>query len=301
VSKDQPGRSEFRVVVVTSRSAVRALFVDMACQSRVPVVIDTLPLDGRAVADTTAILAAATVAVVDVSVDSTEALEICLELRVHQPTVPIIALACCHHAAAAADLRAFLAAGVGGFLDLRLPEADILRVLRSVARGESIFDLQLSEDSLSALLSAADGGDQLSDQDIELVHLVALGLTDLEIGRRMYLSPHTVKHRIERLRRQTQARNRVQLAAWAGGQAALLRPHTRAGDRPRAEAALRLRARARAEPEDHPRPTRLRPVSAAHVLARTCADPEEQPGASLEGRGAARPNVPKMEFHDCSR
>jgi len=48
-----------------------------------------------------------------------------------------------------------------------------------------------------------------------------LGLTDGEIGRQLYLSPHTVKHRIERLRRRAQARNRVQLAAWAAHQHAL--------------------------------------------------------------------------------
>jgi DNA-binding NarL/FixJ family response regulator len=50
---------------------------------------------------------------------------------------------------------------------------------------------------------------------------VAAGLTDHEIGRQLYLSHHTVKHRIDRLRRRVRARNRIQLAAWAGGQEAL--------------------------------------------------------------------------------
>jgi DNA-binding NarL/FixJ family response regulator len=46
--------------------------------------------------------------------------------------------------------------------------------------------------------------------------LVALGLPDNEIGLRMCLSRHTIKHRIERLCRRHHARNRVQLAAVAG-------------------------------------------------------------------------------------
>jgi DNA-binding NarL/FixJ family response regulator len=48
------------------------------------------------------------------------------------------------------------------------------------------------------------------------MHLVALGLTDHEIGVEMCLSRHTIKHRIERLCRRQHARNRVQLAAIAG-------------------------------------------------------------------------------------
>jgi DNA-binding NarL/FixJ family response regulator len=42
-------------------------------------------------------------------------------------------------------------------------------------------------------------------------------MTDHEIGGEMFLSHHTVKHRIERLRHRANARNRIQLAAWAGG------------------------------------------------------------------------------------
>jgi DNA-binding NarL/FixJ family response regulator len=217
VSASQTGDAEFRIVVMTSRPSVHVLFVNVGRQSRTPILIETLPLDSRAVAGSKEILAAATVVVVDVSVDSTEALEACRELRIHQPTVPVSALACCHHAATAADLRGFLTAGVGGFLDLRLTAEEILRVLRSIARGEGVFDLQLSEESLTTLLDGSHGESHLSDDDLALVHLVTLGLTDLEIGLRMHLSRHTVKHRIERVRRHARARNRVQLAAWAAG------------------------------------------------------------------------------------
>jgi DNA-binding NarL/FixJ family response regulator len=60
---------------------------------------------------------------------------------------------------------------------------------------------------------------------------VALGLTDHEIGRRLSLSHHTVKHRIDRLRRRVHAKNRVQLAAWAGRQDALREKRTETSER----------------------------------------------------------------------
>jgi DNA-binding NarL/FixJ family response regulator len=51
---------------------------------------------------------------------------------------------------------------------------------------------------------------------LQLLELVAYGRSDREIGALLHLSPHTVKHRIERLRDALGARNRIELAAWAG-------------------------------------------------------------------------------------
>src|SRR3954471_15614060 len=78
-----------------------------------------------------------------------------------------------------------------------------------------------SSTSLVELLASQNGVEELSDHDVGLLRLVAAGLTDHEIGRELYLSHHTVKHRIDPLRRRVRARNRIQLAAWAGSQEAL--------------------------------------------------------------------------------
>jgi DNA-binding NarL/FixJ family response regulator len=138
--------------------------------------------------------------------------------------LPIAAVFCCPHSATAADLRGLLAAGVEGLLDLQLSPIDTLRVLRGVARGQGAFHLQMaagSSTSLVELLASQHGADELSDHDLGLLRLVAAGLTDHEIGRQLFLSHHTVKHRIDRLRQRVHARNRIQLAAWAGSHEAL--------------------------------------------------------------------------------
>ena len=41
-------------------------------------------------------------------------------------------------------------------------------------------------------------------------------LSDHEIGASLHLSPHTVKHHVDTLRAEVGARNRIELAAWAG-------------------------------------------------------------------------------------
>jgi DNA-binding NarL/FixJ family response regulator len=68
----------------------------------------------------------------------------------------------------------------------------------------------------------------------EILELLVQGLSDQEIGAQLHLSPHTVKHHIDRLRDEVGARNRIQLAAWAGRQGFLrssLEERTRVGGR----------------------------------------------------------------------
>jgi DNA-binding NarL/FixJ family response regulator len=213
-----------RVVVVASRPPVRALFAEMARAGRDAVSAVVIALDSRAVAGAAQALAAADVAVVDASVDHAETIAACEAIRAECPGLPVTAVFCCPHSASAADLRALMAAGVGGLLDLQLSAEETLRVLRGIARGQGAFHLQTavgSSTSLFDLLARDRGADELSEPDLGLLRLVALGLTDHEIGRQLYLSHHTVKHRIDRLRRRVHARNRIQLAAWAGSQEAL--------------------------------------------------------------------------------
>jgi len=130
---------------------------------------------------------------------------------------------CCPHAVTSADLRGLLAAGVEGLMDLQLSAAETLRVLRGLARGQGAFHLQMVAGSNTSLvqLLAKERDSGLSEPDLGLLRLVAEGLTDHEIGQELYLSPHTVKHRIDRLRQRVSARNRIQLAAWAASQVTL--------------------------------------------------------------------------------
>jgi DNA-binding NarL/FixJ family response regulator len=222
------------MLVAASHPMVRALFVDIGRQSHGSVHVTVVPLDARAVAAASARLATASVAVVDASVDPGEALAACTAIRTDHPDLSIGVVFCCTHATTAADLRAFLAAGVGGLLELELSAEETLGILRGVARGEGAVHLQLAAWSGASLLGRLAGEEHavaLSDHDLALLRLVALGLTDQEIGHRLTLNHHTIKHQIERLRRRVHAKNRVQLAAWAGAQLA------RSGDPPDATSA----------------------------------------------------------------
>jgi DNA-binding NarL/FixJ family response regulator len=214
----------FGVVAISGRPIVHAFFTELGRQNESTVSVTLFPLDSCVIAAAFDTIATADVAVVDASVDRVDAIAVCETIRAMRPRLPISAVFCCPHSATSADLRGLLAAGVEALVDLQLSAAETLRVLRGVARGQGAFHLQLaagSSLSLVELLAKERTDEVLTDHDLGLLRLVAAGLTDHEIGRQLYLSHHTVKHRIDRLRRRVRARNRIQLAAWAGSQDAL--------------------------------------------------------------------------------
>jgi DNA-binding NarL/FixJ family response regulator len=209
--------SEFCIVLVTGRPSVAAFFASMGGRnSAAAVKAITLDVSTSAVVRASRAVMTASVALVDASIDSTEALHVCHELRALRADLRIGILLCCSHAASPESLRPFLAAGIGSFLDLQLSAEQTLAALRGMARGETVVRLQLSEESSSALFNGSSGSEQLSADELVLLRLVALGHTDSEIGGAMCLSHHTIKHRIERLRNRVHARNRTHLAAVAG-------------------------------------------------------------------------------------
>ena len=58
-------------------------------------------------------------------------------------------------------------------------------------------------------------GARLSQREQELLALVARGLTDAEIAGRLYISVHTVRSHLERIREKTGSRRRADLTRLA--------------------------------------------------------------------------------------
>lgn len=64
---------------------------------------------------------------------------------------------------------------------------------------------------------AADGGGEpLSDRQLEVLALVASGLSYTEVGERVCLSPRTVKYHMAEIMRKLHLQNRAQVLAYAG-------------------------------------------------------------------------------------
>lgn len=157
-------------------------------------------------------------AILDFALDPTTALRTCERLRERRPSLPIAAVVCCPHSITPQNVRALAAAGVASMLDLQVSSREMRRAVEAAARGASVLHLSFGGRRRATLHDIISGKRLRSESDVRLLELVALGLPDREIGLQLHLSPHTVKKHIEQLRDEVGARNRIELAAWAGRQ-----------------------------------------------------------------------------------
>ncbi|MCU1528859.1 MAG: LuxR family transcriptional regulator [Frondihabitans sp.] len=112
-------------------------------------------------------------------------------------------------------------AGASGFLVKDTEPVELIRAVRVVAQGDAL----LSPGVTKRLLHRVAGGlkpapDQaaltlLTDREREVLALVGLGLTNTEIGTRLFLSPLTAKTHVSRIMTKLGARDRVHLVVVA--------------------------------------------------------------------------------------
>ena len=196
------------LLLATTRPIVRSFFEGLGLHvSAVAVGADAVGAEEIARAD---------VAAVDVALEAVGALDLCLELRRRRPELPIVAVVCCPGAVAPSTLRTLLSAGASGIVDLRARSEEARQSLLAAARGELVPQEQLGRGGAAPLQDVFAARPERRELQLRLLELVAHGLPDHEIGRRLHLSPHTVKHHIEQLRRDLRVKNRIELAAWAG-------------------------------------------------------------------------------------
>lgn len=112
-------------------------------------------------------------------------------------------------------------AGASGFLVKDTEPVELIRAVRVVARGDALLSpsvtRRLLERVASGLRDAPDDSRlrALTDREREVLTLVGQGLTNDEIGGRLYLSPLTAKTHVSRIMSKLLARDRVQLVVIA--------------------------------------------------------------------------------------
>ena len=70
------------------------------------------------------------------------------------------------------------------------------------------------EAMLGFLCESASPGPRLTDRELEVAELIAEGLTNHSIARRLSVAPRTAEAHVENIRRKLQVHSRAQIAAW---------------------------------------------------------------------------------------
>ena len=113
---------------------------------------------------------------------------------------------------------AALRAGASGFLLKDTPPQDLLHGIRVVAAGDSLLapsvTRHLIEQFVQRPSSERPSGkdfERLTEREVEVLRLVARGLSNQEIGDELFVSPATAKTHVSRLLMKLAARDRAQL------------------------------------------------------------------------------------------
>jgi DNA-binding NarL/FixJ family response regulator len=218
------GDRETRILLASNRSAIRAFFPSSHEQPGGRFTVHQVPIPSPSSPELADGIQLAQLAVLDVAPDPVGAMELCHSLKSQKPALPIAALVCCTEHIAPWHLSALIDAGVTSLLDLQASADSLAAAFHGIANGDIVLHLHAAPGGAALLrnVTSKNRGDGTvadlspTDLDIQLLRLVANGLSDNDIGMRLHMSPFTVRHHIERLRREVIARNRVELAAWAG-------------------------------------------------------------------------------------
>ena len=111
-----------------------------------------------------------------------------------------------------------LRAGARSYLTKDADRTDIARALRAAVGGLTVFDPRVHATLLAATSPAAaspDPPDGLTQREVEILGLIARGLTNGEIAERLFLSSHTIKTHINRIFAKTGSRDRVAAIGYA--------------------------------------------------------------------------------------
>lgn len=200
-------------LLATTRPAVECLVEEVRHRSDPPLAVERIPVTPNGLGRHRRAVAEADLAIVDAGNDPLVGVQLCGALREMRPELPVTALVCWAQPFTPWHLQRLLALPGGcSVVDFEATADELSRSVEKQMRGKASMHLQWPARS-ARLFNSVDG-----DRDQTLIGLVSLGLSDQEIGRKLRLSPHTVHHRIERLRTELGVRNRIELAAWAGYQ-----------------------------------------------------------------------------------
>ena len=110
--------------------------------------------------------------------------------------------------------------GRRGYLSKRTTGEELRQAVITTYGGGSVITPDLAGHLLREFSGSARGEGSsvrplLAARELEILRLVADGLTDNEIGKQLYISPRTVQNHLTRIREKTGLRRRAELSRWA--------------------------------------------------------------------------------------
>ncbi len=154
------------------------------------------------------------VAVLDVRLPDGDGIEVCREIRSRHPEIACIMLT--SYADDEAVYSAIMA-GAAGYVLKQVRGTELVDGIRRVAAGDSLLDPAVTTRVLERLRHKDDVDELavLTDQERKILGLISEGLTNRQIGERLFLAEKTVKNYVSNMFAKLGMSRRTEAAAYA--------------------------------------------------------------------------------------
>lgn len=92
-------------------------------------------------------------------------------------------------------------AGARGYVVKDVDTTELVRAIRAVARGESAFDARSASAMVRSLNGQVTQFQHLTERELEVLRLLAAGLSNVKIGEQLFISATTVKFHVSNIMR----------------------------------------------------------------------------------------------------
>jgi len=155
------------------------------------------------------------VLILDTQLPDGSGIEFCRELRSLSPETRALVLT---SEEGEEWIAAAMNAGAVGYILKQVEGTSLLSAVRTIARGHSLIDPALARRMINWMEQASEAPEELAgltDQQLRILALIAEGLTNKEIGHRLYLAEKTVKNHVTRILAKLGVQRRTQAALLA--------------------------------------------------------------------------------------
>jgi two-component system, NarL family, response regulator DevR len=155
------------------------------------------------------------VAVVDMRLPDGNGVEVCREVRSRDESIQCLVLTSFADDEALFDS---IMAGAAGYLLKQIKGTDLVDAVRRVASGQSLLDPGVTARVLERLRTGPEEDPRLArltDQERKILDLIAEGLTNRQIGERLFLAEKTVKNYVSSLLSKLGMERRTEAAVFA--------------------------------------------------------------------------------------
>ena len=154
------------------------------------------------------------VAVLDARLPDGSGIDVCRDIRSSQPSVRCLILTSYDDEDA---IFAAVMAGASGYLLKQIRGNSLVDAIRQVAAGKSLLDPSVTERLLARLRDGQPRDERLAsltEREREILDLIAEGLTNRQIGERLFLAEKTVKNYVSALLAKLGLQRRTQAAVY---------------------------------------------------------------------------------------